>query len=74
MLKFKPNYHYDKYSITKLKIDYAKTLLIKTNYSLLDISNMLGYSSYSHFITLFKKYTKYTPHDYRKVYYIIDKL
>ena len=60
MLKFKPNYHYDKYSITKLKIDYAKTLLIKTNYSLLDISNMLGYSSYSHFITLFKKYTKYT--------------
>lgn len=35
---------------------------------------MLGYSSYSHFITLFKKYTKYTPHDYRKVYYTIDKL
>lgn len=56
--------------ITELKINYAKTLLTKTNFSLLEISNILNYSSLSHFITLFKKKTSFTPSEYRKKFYI----
>lgn len=56
--------------ITRLKIDYAKNLLAKTNYNLLYISNELGFSSYSHFSTIFKKSTGYSPAEYRKNSYI----
>lgn len=56
--------------ITDLKMDYAKKLLTKTNYSVLDISVTLGFSSLSYFITLFKKYTNLTPSVYREKHYI----
>ncbi len=56
--------------ITDLKINYAKNLLLKTNFSLIYISNELGFSSLSYFITLFKKNTGMTPYMYRKKYYI----
>ena len=56
--------------ITDLKIKYAKTLLLKTNFSVLDISNKLNYSSLSYFITLFKRHTSFTPSEFRKKFYI----
>ncbi|MBQ7642356.1 MAG: AraC family transcriptional regulator [Clostridia bacterium] len=56
--------------IAVLKLNYAKQLLLKTNYNVLDICNLLNYSSLSHFITLFKKNTGYTPNEYRHKFYI----
>lgn len=56
--------------ITNLRIDHAKRLLAQTNYSLLSISNELGFSSYSHFVSLFKKRTGLTPSTYREHNYI----
>ncbi len=51
--------------VTKLKINYAKILLSKTNKSILEISNTLNFSSLSHFITTFKKHAGTTPYAYR---------
>ncbi len=51
---------------TKLKIDYATVLLKNKEMNILDISCMLGYDSFSHFIHLFKKYNGITPKQYRK--------
>lgn len=56
--------------ITDLKINYAKNLLTKTNFSILEISNILNYSSLSYFMTLFKKMTSFTPSEYRQRFYI----
>lgn len=54
------NYH------AQLKIEYATSLLFDPSLSILDIANILGYSSYSHFIKIFKSYTSFTPAQYRK--------
>ena len=54
------NYH------TQLKVDYAISLLLNSQLSILDISSALGYSSLSHFIKIFKAYTSLTPMQYRK--------
>lgn len=56
--------------ITNLKINYAKNLLAKTNFSVIDIAYKLNYSSLSYFITLFKKQTGLSPTEYRRKYYI----
>lgn len=52
----------------QLKMEYATSLLLNNNLSLLDISNILGYSSLSHFIKIFKTHTAYTPKQYRKLF------
>ena len=52
------------YIISK-KIDAAKNLLIFTEYSTLEISNYLSFSSESHFISTFRKYTGSTPKKFR---------
>lgn len=49
-----------------IKIEYAKTLLFETEYSLVQISQKLGYYDYSHFYKAFVKETKTTPTKYRK--------
>lgn len=49
-----------------VKMKNAKTLLKNTNLSILEISNMLGYASLSHFNKVFKDYTGMTPASYRK--------
>ena len=51
--------------ILNLKIDKAKNLLQYSEYSILDISNYLAFSSQSHFIQVFQKKTGLTPHKYR---------
>lgn len=52
--------------IHKLKIEYAKTLLLTSNYKIYEISDLLGYSSTDYFCKLFKNYTGMTPIHYKK--------
>lgn len=47
--------------LVKVMKDYLET----TNYSLEKISELCGLQSVSYLITLFKKYEKVTPHQYR---------
>lgn len=51
--------------IRSKKIDTAKNLLNYSNMSLVEISNSLNFSSQSHFIQTFVKYTGMTPKKYR---------
>lgn len=55
--------------VRKLKIERGKTLLLKTNKSILDISIVLGFYDQSHFTRVFKKATKMTPKQYRNSHY-----
>ena len=59
--------------ITKLKINYACTLLQYTDSSLLEISNLLEYDSLSHFSRTFKKSTGLSPIAYKKKFLSYDK-
>lgn len=52
--------------LTKAKIDRAKVLLKEDNYKIYEISDLLGYKETGYFSKLFKKYTGFTPVDYRK--------
>lgn len=52
--------------ITKLKIDESKKLLSETNYTVSDISQMIGFETTGVFIENFRKYTGLTPNKYRK--------
>lgn len=58
--------------INEQKIEYAKGLLHKTNFSILQISSMLWFDSLSYFTNLFKKMTGVTPTIYRKKSYCYD--
>lgn len=48
------------------RIEYSKWLLSHTNQSISDIGNRLNFSTSSYFCSSFKKYTGYTPKEYRK--------
>jgi len=54
--------------VNKLKIEEATSLLLYTQYSDIDISNLLGFSSQSYFIKIFRKFTGTTPKKYKKKY------
>ncbi len=58
--------------ITKLKINYACTLLRYTDSSPLEISSKLAYDSLSHFNRVFKKITGMSPIEYRREIAKID--
>ncbi len=64
---FQKYYHtsFVKY-FTQKKIDYACGLLKNTNLGIVDISNKIGFSSLSHFNTVFKKLVGTTPANFRK--------
>lgn len=47
------------------RIEYAKKLLIFTNYTISKIAETLGYSTDMQFIKQFRELTKTTPHKYR---------
>lgn len=51
------------------KIEAAENMLKYSEYSPLDIANYLAFSSHSHFISVFKKYTGMTPNEYRNKYF-----
>lgn len=48
-----------------LKIEKAKKMLKAKDYTITEISMMCGFSSHSHFTTLFKKKTGLSPTEYR---------
>ena len=52
--------------VRDMRIAQAKSLL-RQNYSVAQIANMLCFSSQSHFAAAFKKATGYTPTAYRKI-------
>ncbi len=54
--------------ILKTKVDVAKNLLENPNISVSLIAMELGYTNFSHFTQMFKKYEDVTPTDYRKKY------
>ena len=57
--------------ITKKRIEAAENMLKFSDYSCLEISDYLCFSSESHFIYVFKKQTGYTPKKYREHFFRI---
>ncbi|GAB2021278.1 hypothetical protein RyT2_03520 [Pseudolactococcus yaeyamensis] len=56
--------------LTDLKIDKAKKILtLQPNLSITELANTLGFSSSSHFIATFKKYTTITPKAFRQLFF-----
>jgi len=55
--------------INDFKISRAKLTLGNAAASISEIAEELGYADVSHFCKIFKKYTSYTPSEYRKMYY-----
>lgn len=53
------------YFIT-LKMNYASQLLTKTDYTIFSISEMIGYTSLSHFNRIFRKTFNMTPSEYKQ--------
>jgi len=53
---------------SQLKIEWAKQLLEKTNLSVTQISEELGFNDPGYFIKTFKKHERITPSVYRKYY------
>lgn len=51
------------------RVDAAENMLKYSEYSFVEISNFLGFSSESHFIQVFKKHTGYTPKVYRDTFF-----
>jgi AraC-like DNA-binding protein len=51
------------------RIEAAENLLKYSDYTCLEISNYLCFCSESHFIHVFKKYTKITPKEYREKFF-----
>jgi len=54
--------------ITKQRINYAANLLSFSDYTIVDISYMINYSSLSHFNRTFKSILGYTPSEYRHMF------
>ena len=52
------------YLISK-RIDESKNLLTTTNYSIRDISSIVGFSNSSYFSQMFKKITGSSPKSYK---------
>lgn len=55
--------------VIKLKVEAAQKMLESSNYEASDIANYFCFSSHSHFIATFKKYTGMTPNEYRNFKY-----
>jgi YesN/AraC family two-component response regulator len=56
--------------VNRMKAESAATLLLYSEYSDLDISNLFAFSSQSYFIKVFRKYMGMTPKEYKKTYRI----
>ena len=66
LFKQKTGFSFTDY-VTKVKMEYAKRLLVTGVYKNYEISNKLGYCSPDYFSRLFKSYTGYTPIEYKKM-------
>lgn len=58
--------------VLSAKVETAKNMLLYSDFSYLDISLALGFSTQSAFISVFKKMTGFTPKKYRDYYYKND--
>jgi two-component system response regulator YesN len=52
--------------VTKVKMEWAKRLLKDSGFKTYEVSEMLGYRESSYFSRLFRKYTGYSPAEYKK--------
>ncbi|MCL2426164.1 MAG: AraC family transcriptional regulator [Oscillospiraceae bacterium] len=55
--------------IRRKRIEAGENMLKYSNFSLSEISEYLAFSSYSHFAGIFRKYTHFSPKEYRKKFY-----
>ena len=53
--------------VTKVKMEHAKYLIRTGEFKNYEVSEKLGYSKPDYFSSLFKKYTGYTPTEFKKV-------
>lgn len=65
LFKQETGYNFLEY-VTKVKMEWAKTLLKGGSYKTYEVSEMLGYREASYFSRLFRKYTKLSPAEYKK--------
>ena len=54
--------------ITEIRVNIAKSVLIKTDLDVADVGNYVGYSDVKYFSRLFKKITGLSPREYRRLY------
>jgi len=54
--------------IINLKLEHAKELLLSAHHSVVEISELVGYSDPAYFSTAFKKFYGYTPSEYKNMY------
>ncbi len=59
--------------IIKKRVEAASNMLKFSDYSCIEISDYLCFSSESHFIQVFKKHTGYTPKNYREAFFRTHK-
>jgi AraC family cel operon transcriptional repressor len=52
--------------LTRVKMDYAQSFLLSTNFPVHEIASRLGYDSLSHFCRIFKNRSGMTPQQYRR--------
>lgn len=62
---FKKTYHMSPVKlVTKMRIDYAKELLVTSRYSMTEIAELCGFDNAYYFSTVFKKQTGFSPSKY----------
>ena len=49
-------------------MDKAKLLITNSSTPLQNIASSVGYDDYYHFSKMFKKYTQYSPTEFRNIY------
>lgn len=59
--------------ISKVRVEKAKIYLEDFKIPIADISEMVGFSEHNYFSKIFKKYTSFTPTEYRRMVKINDK-
>ena len=52
--------------LTRRRLEEAKKILLTTDFSIHEVSSMIGYENTNHFINLFKKYVSMTPGKFRQ--------
>lgn len=54
--------------VNKLRIEKAKTMMLSTNYKIIDIAMMVGFENMPYFSSVFKKYTGCSPAEYKRIH------